>query len=313
MTGFIATHREMLNHPLFKGRADRLGAWSWLLMSAAWKQTKFDVNGQIVTIERGQISTSIRHLAEAWGWSKSTTQRFLTRLKTDTMIGTDSGTGRLLITICNYEKYQSISEGAGTASGTASGTAAGQQRDIKEQGNKETSIISSLRSDIMHDENDENQNLEAHGKNELTTIPAKPKITQSEIDQAVECWNLGSSKAGWEKIRKLTPDRRSKLIARLSENGIDGWKQALRRALRSETLGHDPPQWFNFKFLIKNSDNILNLLEGNYDRKFSNGSQTRNANTAGKPDWRDALGEQYWREMADDTTPYEPPRLLKLA
>lgn len=156
MTGFVAAYRDSLDHPLFKGSADKLGAWMWLLMSAAWKQTKFDVNGKVITVERGQLSVSIRHLAEAWGWSKSTTERFLTRLKTETMIETEAGTGRLLITICNYDKYQNISEKSGTVVGTRVGTAAGQQRDIKEQGNKETRDIEpngsiSQRADALDD------------------------------------------------------------------------------------------------------------------------------------------------------------------
>lgn len=141
MSGFIVAYREAAEHPLFKGHADRLGAWLWLLMKAAWKPTKFDVNGKVVTVDRGQLSVSIRHLGDAWGWSKSTTERFLTRLKTETMIETHSGTGRLLITICNYDKYQDISDIHGTASGTRSGTVAGQQRDTKEQGNKGTRDI----------------------------------------------------------------------------------------------------------------------------------------------------------------------------
>lgn len=141
MTGFVAVYREATSHPLFKGHADRLGAWMWLLMSAAWKPTQFDVSGKIVTLQRGQLSVSVRHLGEAWGWPKSNVDRFLTRLKTETMIETDSGTGRLIITICNYDKYQDVSERSGTLSGTQVGTAAGQQRDIKEQGNKETRDI----------------------------------------------------------------------------------------------------------------------------------------------------------------------------
>jgi hypothetical protein len=138
MSGFIVAYRDAAEHPLFKGHADRLGAWLWLLMKAAWKPTKFDVNGKVVTVERGQLSVSIRHLGEAWGWPKSTTERFLTRLKTETMIETHSGTGRLLITICNYDKYQDVSDINGTASGTQVGTGAGQERDTKEQGNKGT-------------------------------------------------------------------------------------------------------------------------------------------------------------------------------
>lgn len=138
MSGFIVLHREAADHHLFKGDSSRLGAWAWLLAKACWKPTRFDVNGKTINLERGQFCCSIRDLAEAWGWSKSTVDRFLTRLKTETMIETDSGTGRLVITICNYSKYQDVPEDGGTAAGTRGGTAAGQQRDIKEQGNKGT-------------------------------------------------------------------------------------------------------------------------------------------------------------------------------
>ena len=135
--GWVKLHREITDHPLFVGRMDRLGAFVWLIKEAAFKPRRVDINGRIVTLERGQLSHSIAFIAKAWGWSKSTTERFLTRLKTETMIGTASGTGRTVITICNYDKYQGDDRYTGTASGTASGTAAGRQRDKLEEGKKE--------------------------------------------------------------------------------------------------------------------------------------------------------------------------------
>ncbi|MBB4859649.1 hypothetical protein HNO88_002978 [Novosphingobium chloroacetimidivorans] len=138
MSGFIALHREATEHPLFAGSAERFGAWFWLVAKAVWKPTRFNVAGKTITLQRGQYCASVRELGEAWGWSKSSVDRFLTRLRTETMIVTDAGTGRLVITICNYEKYQTSEREAGTVTGTPAGTAAGQQRDIKEQGNKGT-------------------------------------------------------------------------------------------------------------------------------------------------------------------------------
>lgn len=138
MSGFVAIYREMTEHHLFAGDSARLGAWTWLVAKACWRPTKFNVNGKTITLDRGQFCTSMRDLAEAWGWSKSSVERFLTRLKTETMIETHTGTGRLIVTICNYSKYQDVSEQAGTATGTPTGTAAGQQRDTKEQENKGT-------------------------------------------------------------------------------------------------------------------------------------------------------------------------------
>lgn len=141
MTGFITLHREATEHPLFKGDAQRFGAWVWLVAKACWKPTRYNVGGKTITLERGQFCASVRELADAWGMSKSAADRFLARLKTEAMIGTDTGTGRLVITISNYSKYQDIGGGAGTDGGTPTGTAAGQQRDIKEPGNQETSLV----------------------------------------------------------------------------------------------------------------------------------------------------------------------------
>lgn len=138
MTGFIAMQRDALDHPLLRD-AERFRAWFWLVANAAWKPTKFDIRGSMVPIDRGQLCVSIRQLADAWGWSKSAVDRFLTRLETETMLEREAGHGRLVITIRNYAKYQDGEKAQRDTSGTPTGTPAGHQRDIKEQGNKETS------------------------------------------------------------------------------------------------------------------------------------------------------------------------------
>lgn len=138
MSGFVVIRREALDHHVIGGNPAHFRAWCWLIASACWKPTKFNVAGTSVTLERGQICASIRHLADAWGMSKSAVDRFLTRLETETMIVRNSGHGRLILTICNYSKYQDKPSDDRDSSGTATGTAAGQQRDTKEQGNKGT-------------------------------------------------------------------------------------------------------------------------------------------------------------------------------
>lgn len=134
--GVFSVSRDIFDHPIVGRDPVRFRAWLWIVSRACWKPTKFDIKGKTITVERGQFSTSIRRLADELRWSKSATHRFLTRLKTDTMIETASGTGQIVITICNYEKYQLTPNSSGTASGTASGTGAGQERDTKEEGNK---------------------------------------------------------------------------------------------------------------------------------------------------------------------------------
>jgi hypothetical protein len=128
MKGRYSMERGWWDHPVFQGDPVKQIAWERLIASAAYKHMPFISNGQPITLERGQFATSVRHLAHEWGskhWSKSKVSRFLTRLKTESMIETDMGTGRFVITIINYDTYQPAPKNAGRDVGHD----AGQQRD----------------------------------------------------------------------------------------------------------------------------------------------------------------------------------------
>lgn len=137
MNGFIIMGRATLDHPLLKN-GDRFRAWFWIVSKACWKPTPYDVNGKVVVIERGQLCASRSQLAEAWGWSPSAVERFLTRLETEQMIGRVTGQGRTIIKVCNYAKYQDIKSNSGQATGQATGQRSDSDRTAKEQGNKGT-------------------------------------------------------------------------------------------------------------------------------------------------------------------------------
>lgn len=133
--GRYQMERGWMEHPVF-GNApySKREAWAYLIENAAWKPVRFDIRGQIVLIERGQFATSVRRLAAAWDWDKAAVSRFLTRLKTETMIETSTETGQIIITVCNYDVYQASPAESETPSETESETPARQQRDTKEEG-----------------------------------------------------------------------------------------------------------------------------------------------------------------------------------
>lgn len=147
--GFMIA-RSVFDHELFRQKREfsRLEAWVWLIKEAAWKPRKVDVGGRSIQLDRGQLYHSVRFMAEAWGWSKSAVDRYLTRLKTETMIETAAGTGQLVITICNYNEYQLTPDGQRDSSGTPPGTAAGQQRDSSGTNkNKDNQVINKSEED----------------------------------------------------------------------------------------------------------------------------------------------------------------------
>lgn len=125
--------RKAMEHPLFRNNPMNYGAWMFLISMAAWKETKFDVKGKTITLQRGQLCASERQLAKQFGTSRSWITRFLARLKTETMIETDSEPGKNIITICNYSKYQDITNTCEPVIEPVIEPEANQQRTTKEE------------------------------------------------------------------------------------------------------------------------------------------------------------------------------------
>lgn len=249
MSGFVAVARDIIEHPLFKGEHQRLYAWQWLLCKAAWKPVPYNINGQIVTLQRGQLCASIRQLADEWGMSKSAADRFVTRLKTETMIETEAGHGKLIITICNYAKYQDATKPNRDTSGTPTGTRAGHERDIKEPVNQITKEITPLPPKGESDGGD----LVEHDK-------------LDEVGELVATWNEIADLHDLPAVRKLTDTRQRKAMRRIAEHGLEEMQQCVGRLALSPFLSGKTPERFraDFDFLLTPSK-LTRLQEGFYD------------------------------------------------
>lgn len=136
--GYYKMHRGWLRHPVLSGPFCRAAAWAWLIDEAAWKPTRKMVCGSILELQRGQLTHSLRFMADAWGWKKDAVKRFIGRLESETMIATATETGQLVITICNYNEYQSNEDLDATDTATLSETQARQERDSGATNEKKT-------------------------------------------------------------------------------------------------------------------------------------------------------------------------------
>lgn len=125
--GWIKLHRRIRDHWLWQ-TPERLRAWIDLLFMANYEDREELVGGKVVVIVRGDLWTNERKLAERWGRSRRWVRIFLELLQQSEMI-TRSGptlgpTGGTIISICNYEKYQST-EGLNVEDGAHDGAQAG--------------------------------------------------------------------------------------------------------------------------------------------------------------------------------------------
>ncbi|EVO04676.1 DnaD domain protein [Staphylococcus aureus] len=109
MTGWISIDRSIQNHWLFKEKRtfSKFEAWIYLLMEANHSKAKVPIGNQIVTVERGQRLTSILTLSDLFNWSRFKVKTFLDLLESDGMLEVKTTSKYTLITIVNYDFYQS--------------------------------------------------------------------------------------------------------------------------------------------------------------------------------------------------------------
>lgn len=243
MSGFIQINRSLWSNVDFDdSEMSQREAFVWMIAHAAWRPTTAKAGKVRVDLDRGQLAFSVRFLAEKFGWSKSRVHRFLEALKNRDTIGTESGTGVCVITICNYDKYQLVPN----KSGTPSEREAGQQRDS-----------SGTKKNTLNTNNTINTDTDVSVRDQL----------ENEIDIAFDGFCAMARKCGWTVPRDLTKPRKAALQKRLKENTLTGWGQILRKAGGSELIANSA--WFSIDWLLKPA-NLTKVKEGNYDNRGSN-------------------------------------------
>jgi hypothetical protein len=239
VSGYVRLHRRICGHHAFRNDSEAM-AFSWMVLRAAWQPIRVRYKDRQLWLQRGQLAVSQRDMASAMDRDKAWVERLWKRLRAEAMIMVDSEAGVAVITICNYNEYQAETS----------------QREAADEAPSEAGARQAQGTEQEREE----------GKEER--ISASQSVARQPISEAVSFFNENAAAAGWPCITKLSDGRRRALGARLREHGLDGWKAAIVRARASPFLGHDPPAWFNFNFLIK-PDGILKVIEGNYDRRNS--------------------------------------------
>ncbi len=130
-TGWIKLHRKITDHWLWEDKPFARGqAMIDLLILAGYNDQPKYVDGNLETVERGSVVTSIRRLCDRWGWSNSKKlSNFLKILENDSIIYVKSDTRKTVITIVNYSVYQGFVDEKATQNDTKTT----QKRHIKKK------------------------------------------------------------------------------------------------------------------------------------------------------------------------------------
>ncbi len=110
-------------------------AFKDLIKLANHETRQVPIEGQYVTVERGQYLTSQKKLALRWKWSRSKVHRYIKSLKWNQEADLKVNTLYTLITICNYNIYQAVEEPSRNADETPmkqQRNTSGHKQELKE-------------------------------------------------------------------------------------------------------------------------------------------------------------------------------------
>jgi hypothetical protein len=213
MSGHYRMHRGWMDNPALGGDREpfcRRAAWAWLIENAQWKAAKINIGGRTETIERGQLCHSYRHLAATWKWSICKVQLFIEHLKNSTMIKTEVNTGRLIITICNYERYQAPLDASNTPDNTVENTAAVREQYESKESKKQEYTNGPVSVCVGADSacaREERTHSSPPGSGNVVPIGSGPKIAPLPDGWTLpDEWREWALSIGWEHF-EISADR----------------------------------------------------------------------------------------------------------
>lgn len=167
MQSWFKFYRSIVESSVFED-AEVLKVWIWLLCNVAYEEHDVVFYGKIVHVNVGDLPTGRKKIAQKINMSESKVYRALNILKGLGNITIKSNNKYSIITVVNWEKYQSASQSfnikitAGQQQGNGKTTGKKPQKEHNNR-NKEYKEIKEYNSALSGNENGEEQKLNEAG------------------------------------------------------------------------------------------------------------------------------------------------------
>lgn len=237
---------------------EKMTEWEWyddvatcrvfvhLLLTANWKDTSW--HG--IKIKRGQRIISFRGLAEETNLSERQVRTAIAHLKSTHEITQQSTHHYTTITIENYSSYQYCEKTNDTQA--------------------DTPIDTAPTSDI--------EDIELYRK-KIPTV-SKKMPSKDDVEEIVKAYN--EICVSLPHVLSISDDRVKKTRARLSKHSKHELILAFQKAEASDFAtgrSGEGNKWCNFDWLMRSENNLVKMLEGNYDNKENHGTNRNNQST----------------------------------
>lgn len=284
MASWIKIFRELLQWEWFQ-KAEMVQLFIYLLLKANCT----DKQWQGMTVKRGQLATSNATIRQDLRLSEQQIRTCIKRLISTGEITYKSTNRYVVITICNYDKYQEIGNPINEQNNVQTNNqSTDEQRAINEQSTttKEIKNIRSKEYNIkdIKQESGSNDQLSSASDEAKAVQPENPKTEKLPFKEIKEMWN--ETCPGFPKLFTISEARKNKMRLRITEMGglekaLPLIKQIFEKMQQSKFLKGDNKRGWkaSFDWLFENDKNWVKVYEGNYDNKPEQAAAKRyNAN-----------------------------------
>ena len=274
MASWIKIFRELLQWEWFQ-KPEMVQLFIYLLLKANCE----DKQWQGITVKRGQLVTSNSSIRNDLRLSEQTIRTCLKRLISTGEITYKSTNRYVVITICNYDKYQECKSVANEQiNEQANIQSTDEQRTTNEQSTSNQRQLKNIRSkednniiDIKQ-ESGSNDQLTAASDKATASKPDKPKTEKLPAKEIKEMWNTTCT--SFPKLFTISENRKNKMRLRIVEMGgtekaLQLMKHLFEKMQQSNFLKGDNKRGWkaSFDWLFENDKNWVKVYEGNYDNK----------------------------------------------
>jgi hypothetical protein len=249
-----------------------------MILSANYDDREVSFCYHRIMLHRGQLAVNLSYLSKIWHVSSQATHKFLVKLEDSGMVTRTVDDKVTVITICNYDRYQ-LKMGA-SVDGLVDGADNRMVDQVVNQTNKDNKIKTEI---------------EKTSDEVLCQVPLEldmPEAVEKEYiswEKFISFFNTAMRGKTIPKIRgyHLAEHRKRNIRARIREYGKDAVIEVVKKAAASSFLNGGGDKGFVADIdWMMGPRNFPKILDGFYDRRFSENSQNNNSISNNKDNGR---------------------------
>ena len=265
--GFICISRGIVAHWIWSNPV-LFQRWVWMILSANYDDREVSFCYHRIMLHRGQLAVNLSYLSKIWHVSSQATHKFLVKLEDSGMVTRTVDDKVTVITICNYDRYQL------KMSASVEGLVDGADNRMVDQVVNQTNKDNKIKTEI-----------EKTSDEVLCQVPLEldmPEAVEKEYiswEKFISFFNTAMRGKTIPKIRgyHLAEHRKRNIRARIREYGKDAVIEVVKKAAASSFLNGGGDKGFVADIdWMMGPRNFPKILDGFYDRRFSENSQNNN-------------------------------------